>query len=863
MAASARGLHIAGDRAYCGVGWNGFYIIDCQSPTNPIVLGRHKTVGQVYDLWVEGTYAFVAEGWEGLTIVDVSQPARTLSLGKVSTRGQARGVQVSTNCVYVAEAGGGLTILSLPSRPVTIFADPASVSAAAGTQTTLTVRAYGPGPLRYQWYRGETGDTSQPIAGATEPIFTTPALTPACAYWVRVSSAAGGQDSQAAWVRPVPPVSVELVSLWPGYRRGPASRLRVAGNLAYIATSGAAGGMQIWDITDLASPHFVGSYDPQSPYVSDLWVSGQMAFLAAYYDRGLEIVDVSRPEAPFRLGSYTNGYIYSVTVVGRYAYCIGDMLRVLDLSDPRQPKEVGTLPGVGGGGIAVRGAYAYLAGAGLQIVDVTNPAEPRLVGSCAMPGNPGRVDVTGNYAYVADQPYWEYLPNGSSVRRGGGLFVIDVTDPAHPYQAGTLLTDGDACDVAVASGQACFADGSGGLKTIDVSHPTVPRLIAGLSASFYAQAVVISGQRACVAAGDTGVQVVDISSLASPRVAGVVETSGNAQGVVVSGQYAYLADGGRGLQVLDIGDPRRPVAIGSYRASWPQSVALAGPHLFLAPFQALDITDPTRPQPLGTIDDNGCTDVALAGDVAYLIGYPGLRTVDVSAPAAPQLLGGLPISGGGHGIGLRGRYACVGCDWNGLELFDVTAPAEPRRVGTYYPDASALNVAVRGNWAYLTVTEEPGLEVIDLADPQWPVRISSVSLPAATNVALMAGSYACVTGDGLEVVDLGNPANPVCVGHHQLGLPTFGLQVAGNLAYVAAGEYGLAIYRLTPQLILKPPILEGSELRLSWLGGPGVRLQRTPSLSKPDWQDVPNSDGASGVRLPSPSAASFFRLVRR
>ena len=99
MAAKAGGLYIAGDRAYCAVGWNGFYMIDIQRPSNPIVLARHKTVGQVYDLWIEGTCAFVAEGWEGLSIVDVSQPARTLSLGKVRTRG---------------EAGTQTTLLSVP-----------------------------------------------------------------------------------------------------------------------------------------------------------------------------------------------------------------------------------------------------------------------------------------------------------------------------------------------------------------------------------------------------------------------------------------------------------------------------------------------------------------------------------------------------------------------------------------------------------------------------------------------------------------------------------------------------------------------------------------------------------------------------
>jgi hypothetical protein len=341
--------------------------------------------------------------------------------------------------------------------------------------------------------------------------------------------------------------------------------------------------------------------------------------------------------------------------------------------------------------------------------------------------------------------------------------------------------------------------------------------------------------------------------------------------VVVSGQYAYLADGGRGLQVLDIGDARRPTAVGGYRGSSPQSVAMAGSHvIFLAPFRALDVANPNRPEVLGTVEDNECSNIALAGDVAYLTGNSTLRAVDVSDPAAPKVLAVIPLGGAGNGLVASRLNAFVGCNANGLNILDVHMPTEPRRGGIYYPDTPVRDVAVHGNSAYLTVSEDSGqetidvagLEVIDIADLQRPVRTSKITLPVVAHVSLMAGSYACVTGDGLRVIDLGDPAQPVCVGQHQLGTSTFGLQVVGNLAYVAAGEYGLAIYRLTPRLILQPPVQLGTELRLFWLGGPGIRLQRTTSLAKPDWQDVPNSEGSNSVRLPTLSAASFFRLIR-
>jgi hypothetical protein len=600
----------------------------------------------------------------------------------------------------------------------------------------------------------------------------------------------------------------------------------------------------------------------KSTSVNDLWLSGQLVFLAG--GDGLRIVDVSTPAVPVCRSSYTNGYVNSVTVVGRYAYLLGDGLHVLDISDPAQPREVGMLAGVWGSCIIVRGTSAYVTSSGnsLQVIDVTDPAQPRLVGALATNRNMSRVDVAGQYAYVTVPPYWDYI-NGNSVRYAGYLAVIDISDSAHPRLTFTLTVDGDACDVVVSGQQAYLADGGAGLKVVDIRLPNSPMIIASATSIQPAQSVCVSGPAAYVATYDAGLQVMDISNAYSPRLMGTVTTTGFAQSVVVSGRYAYLADGVRGLQVLDITDPQQPTLSGGCRDVWPTSVTVAGQRLFLVPFQVLDITDPTRPQALGAIDDNSCVNVALDRDVAYLTGYPGLRTVDVSQPAVPTVLGGFALSGGGHGIGFRDHYACVGCDWSGLQIFDIASPAEPRRVGTYYPDGSVMDVVVRSNTAYATLTEDPGLEVIDVTDPQRPTRISSLPLPVATNVAITAGNYACVTGDGLEVIDLGDPAHPVLVGRHQLGTATYGLQVAGDLAYVAAGEYGLAIYRLTPELKLQALTRVAGGLNLSWLGGPGIRLQRATSLSNPDWQDVPNSDGANSIRLPPSGAAGFYRLVRK
>lgn len=64
---------------------------------------------------------------------------------------------------------------------------------------TLTVAPVGSRGLRYQWYRGHTGSTAFPVAGATNATLQT---NVAGEYWVRVTNACGSTDSGSAFLLP-------------------------------------------------------------------------------------------------------------------------------------------------------------------------------------------------------------------------------------------------------------------------------------------------------------------------------------------------------------------------------------------------------------------------------------------------------------------------------------------------------------------------------------------------------------------------------------------------------------------------------------------------------------------------------------
>ena len=81
--------------------------------------------------------------------------------------------------------------------PPAITSQPESRHIAAGETVTLSVVATGSEPS-YQWYLGENGDTSNPIAGATESTYQTAPLNAPASYWVRVSNSLGDVNSSTA-----------------------------------------------------------------------------------------------------------------------------------------------------------------------------------------------------------------------------------------------------------------------------------------------------------------------------------------------------------------------------------------------------------------------------------------------------------------------------------------------------------------------------------------------------------------------------------------------------------------------------------------------------------------------------------------
>lgn len=211
-------------------------------------------------------------------------------------------------------------------------------------------------------------------------------------------------------------------------------------------------------------------------------------------------------------------------------------------------------------------------------------------------------------------------------------------------QAISLEADPDGRQLAYA------AIGDGGLAVVDVTRFDRPALLGQLPLPGRTSdlAVVPSASLAIVAAGDEGLQLVDISDPMLPRLSGAVGLA--AEHVEVFDEVAYVASG-TSLTSVDIRTGER----GELLSKGDQPVTgLASEGAFLYTMQedrtlTVHEVDGLKITALGSLQlPHGGGEIFAADSTLYAAAIGsffrgGFATVDVSDPAAPQLISGSDV----------------------------------------------------------------------------------------------------------------------------------------------------------------------------------------------------------------------------
>jgi hypothetical protein len=363
---------------------------------------------------------------------------------------------------------------------------------------------------------------------------------------------------------------------------------------------------------------------------------------------------------------------YQVFVQGRYAYIVNfsdSTLQVFDVSNQDSPTLLGTVATVPNPiALHVNGTLAYIvADPGyLQIIDVSNQSDPQPLGILFGLVNPKALYVQGTYAYaIADS--------------GQTFYVIDVSNPSHPYIAGNAGTLNGAfhnAETVFVQGRYAYitnkGDGvafPGSLQIVDIMDPLNPQLVGSVAMALDAstQAADAQGRYVYVVnAGNDTFQIIDVSNPSNPILAGVVTIPGGGQqpwDVFAQGQVVYIvANGSSLLYAIDVSDPANPRVMRSIGTGGvdPKSLYVQGRYAY-----AMNSTD------------NRLQIIDLGGAYIQQLEVGGIEAATVATRSDTAIGGELDVRGGmlvGRGLLVSGDVAIEGkiTTTSGFQLYDAT-----------------------------------------------------------------------------------------------------------------------------------------------------------------------------------------------
>jgi hypothetical protein len=415
----------------------------------------------------------------------------------------------------------------------------------------------------------------------------------------------------------------------------------------------------------------------------------------------------------------------------------------------------------------------------------------------------GPVAVSGNLAAVTSQD---------------GVHILDITDPANPYQLAMKYGyDFWYCDDLYFNGDYLYVLKNYSLSIVDVSVPEQAVTLGTFSLPYSGEKVVVSHARAYVTTGMLGLHILDVSDPQTPLLLGTFGRLTDMRDVVVSNNIAYIAAHTDGLKILDVSVPQNPVLLGSLDTPYNAlDVTLHGSVLYLADWNsllAIDISDPTTPVLLGGIDTPGnAQEVRVAGNIAWVAdGEYGICGIDISDPENMAYIASYEALSICREVEVSGGLVYTENSYFGLIVLDVSDPACPGHVASQSGLSTASMVCVEGDLAYVAnVRFHPGLRIYDVVNHRPPLLLGVIGDSFEVQCVRVRGGIAyCASGTGgIRIYDVADPSDPTLLGH----LPTnpacaSWILIEGDLAYLYGKDMGLWVVNIANP---SAPVLVGS-----------------------------------------------------
>ncbi len=302
--------------------------------------------------------------------------------------------------------------------------------------------------------------------------------------------------------------------------------------------------------------------------------------------------------------------------------------------------------------------------------------------------------------------------------------------------------------------------GDGGYKIIS-KYPT----------SAFAQDIILKDTLVYIAQGEGGLSIISAATPQNPHVISDMTEGvrGYSYKLARRDTIIYLASGTFGITAIDVSDPFNPVITANNRNVKPaKDFCIFNNFLFTAISEEgvniAEISYPSQPDIRGGMITPGYAQgIAISSDSNYAlvaIGEMGLSFYDIS-----QLENGfgiyplikiVDIDGYAENLTINPDIpiAYVACGTGGLAIVDFSDSTDMKVIGKFETTGYAKEVFYQDGKIFIT-TETKGLQIIDVSNPQNPVRIGTVETLYAKGVTADDNYiYVADENEGLIIVSI-------------------------------------------------------------------------------------------------------------
>lgn len=171
--------------------------------------------------------------------------------------------------------------------------------------------------------------------------------------------------------------------------------------------------------------------------------------------------------------------------------------------------------------------------------------------------------------------------------------------------------------------------------------------------------------------------------------------------------------------------------------------------------------------------------------------YPNLKE------PSPTIIGNYKTDAYAMDVEVKGNFAYIADLNQGLQIINVTNPHAPDRISHINGLGYVKSVTVSGHYVYLT-TDDNGLVIVDISKPHLPSIIDTVDTGVSREVVVDGDCAFVASLNGLKIVNITDPYSNVIVGSYYDAPKRFSsISIEGNYAFLADIDGSFHIINIT------------------------------------------------------------------